>query len=248
MKLLVIGESCQDIFSYGTVTRICPEAPVPVFNPTNSVHNHGMAGNVARNLEALGVDFHDIVLLTNTESIVKERFVETKSNQMMLRVDRNDKAERISGTSLEYYLSQPYDAIIVSDYDKGFLTEEDLAIIGANYHVKFIDTKKVLGAWASDYDFIKINEAEYQKTKHSLEQVSDWPSRLITTYGEKGAFYQGIYYPVPQVEFRDVSGAGDTFLAALVYEYLDHGSIENAIEFANQCAAKVVQKHGVTTV
>ena len=55
MKILVIGESCQDVFEYGVSDRLCPEAPVPVFNPTKTVKNGGMAMNVYRNLEALGV-------------------------------------------------------------------------------------------------------------------------------------------------------------------------------------------------
>ena len=55
-KVLVIGDSCTDIFVYGDIKRVCPEAPVPVFNPTHQTENDGMAKNVVRNLEALGCD------------------------------------------------------------------------------------------------------------------------------------------------------------------------------------------------
>ena len=47
---------------------------------------------------------------------------------------------------------------------------------------------------------------------------------------------------------RDVSGAGDTFLAGLVRGYLDTGNIVEGIRFAQRCTTIVVQKHGVATV
>ena len=49
----VIGEMCTDKFIYGDVTRLCPEAPVPVLNPFRVVENPGMAGNVVENIKAL---------------------------------------------------------------------------------------------------------------------------------------------------------------------------------------------------
>ena len=55
-KILVIGDSCSDIFIYGDIPRACPEAPVPVFNPTHQTENDGMAKNVVKNLEALGCE------------------------------------------------------------------------------------------------------------------------------------------------------------------------------------------------
>jgi sugar/nucleoside kinase (ribokinase family) len=50
------------------------------------------------------------------------------------------------------------------------------------------------------------------------------------------------------VEVKDVSGAGDTFISGLCYYYLKTKSIEESINFANECATKVVQKRGVSTV
>ena len=58
MRVLVIGDNCIDEFVYGACKRICPEAPVPVFNPIKTVQNRGMAGNVVANLENhIEVDF-----------------------------------------------------------------------------------------------------------------------------------------------------------------------------------------------
>ena len=53
-NILLIGDTCEDIYVYGRVDRISPEAPVPVFVPLYNIHKDGMAGNVCKNLEALG--------------------------------------------------------------------------------------------------------------------------------------------------------------------------------------------------
>jgi sugar/nucleoside kinase (ribokinase family) len=66
---------------------------------------------------------------------------------------------------------------------------------------------------------------------------------------EKGCLYRDVVFPVNNdIEVRDLSGAGDTFMAALVYKYVNTDSITDAIKFANDCATKVVQKKGVTTI
>ena len=72
--------------------------------------------------------------------------------------------------------------------------------------------------------------------------------KLIVTLGSRGCRYSGKEFPVKEVPVKDVSGAGDTFLAGLVRGYLDTGSIYEAIEFAQTCTTLVVQKHGVATV
>ena len=53
---------CIDIFRYGKVDRLAPEAPVPVINPETETTTPGMAGNVVRNIEALG---HQVDFITN---------------------------------------------------------------------------------------------------------------------------------------------------------------------------------------
>ena len=68
MRFLVVGDSCEDKFIYGTCDRICPEAPVPVFAPVKEKNNGGMAKNVQANVEALGVDCD---ILTNSNKIFK---------------------------------------------------------------------------------------------------------------------------------------------------------------------------------
>ena len=85
MKVLVIGESCKDIFHYGSCYRLCPEAPVPVFNPTEKTENGGMAMNVYNNIKSMSVDC-DIITNSGWELIEKVRYVDEKRNQMFIRV------------------------------------------------------------------------------------------------------------------------------------------------------------------
>lgn len=253
MKVLVIGDSCIDEFIYCDIERICPEAPVPVLKPVRSHKNPGMASNVVANLEVLGAE---VDLVTNTSKILKTRYVDTRSGQMAMRVDKNDKCKSIqslasTGKAMPYYImkNSNHDAVIISDYCKGFLNTYDIQQIAemANCPV-FLDTKKQLGDWCKDVNFIKINEFEHKK---NFERLPNYPfilDKMIVTIGSKGCKYKNKIYPVPEVSVKDVSGAGDTFLAGLVVKYLKNNNIEQAIKFANKCATKVVQKRGVAIV
>ena len=53
LKILVIGDSCTDIFIYGSCQRLNPEAPIPIFEPSKTITNDGMAGNVVRNFKSV---------------------------------------------------------------------------------------------------------------------------------------------------------------------------------------------------
>ena len=244
MKILVIGDSCKDIFVYGDIHRVCPEAPVPVFNPTHQTENDGMAKNVVRNLEALGCD---VEFISNDNSIKKIRYVDNKSNQMVLRVDENDYCRSIDDSEIDYInqWGKTFDAVIISDYCKGFLDEEDICFIADKCNDVFLDTKKEIGDWADDVDFIKINELEYEKNYRGKSNND----KLIVTLGPKGCRYKGKVFSVDEVSaVKDVSGAGDTFMSGLVVEYIKTKNIKKAINFAQLCASKVVKKRGVVTL
>ena len=64
--------------------------------------------------------------------------------------------------------------------------------------------------------------------------------------GSAGCSYDGKIYPVDKVDIMDVSGAGDTFMASLCVKYTETEDIISSIEYANECAAKVVRKKGTT--
>lgn len=248
-SVLVIGDSCDDVFQYGNIQRLCPEAPVPIFNPTFKKSNPGMASNVVENLIALGLS---VKLVTNTENIIKTRIMDERTNQMIVRIDENDKTSRISSLIVNeiksnLYQNSSYDAIIVSDYDKGFLDEDDIRLICENNQNVFIDTKKILGDWCKDSTFIKINNIEFEHTEYTIKTL-DIEDKMVVTYRDKGARYLDEWFSVEKVEIKDVSGAGDTFLSGLVSEYLLTGDIRKSIVFAQQCATIVVQKQGVSTI
>jgi D-beta-D-heptose 7-phosphate kinase/D-beta-D-heptose 1-phosphate adenosyltransferase len=249
VKILVVGDSCIDNFTYGSVVRLAPEAPVPVFNPTQTTSNNGMAGNVVNNLKSIGVE---VFLITNDEVIIKTRYVDERTNQILIRIDENDKISRIDQEILKkivnnQYNDVTYDSIIISDYDKGFLTEEDIQFICINNKNIFIDTKKILDEWCINADFIKINHVEYEHTKFNINNL-DLEKKLIITLSDKGCKYQDKIFTVPKVQIKDVSGAGDTFISGLVAEYVRTKNIEMSIKFAQDCATIVVQKKGVTTI
>lgn len=246
-KILVIGESCTDVFYRGEVNRLCPEAPVPVFKVTGITENGGMAMNVKENLKSLG---NNVSIITNENwtKITKSRYVHTHSNHMFLRVDESDEKYGLLDvkTLNSFGDLEQYDAIVVSDYHKGFLTEQMLEKISKMHNLVFLDTKKILGSWSENFSFIKINNKEYNLTKHKINNAIK--EKLIVTHGPLGCIYKNKTFGVPKVEIKDTSGAGDTFLSGLASMYCYSGDIEKSIIFANECATKVVQKKGVSII
>ena len=248
-RVLVIGDSCSDVFRYGTCERLSPEAPVPVMKPTNTTGNGGMAINVHENLKALGVEAD---ILTNDIRPVKTRYVDEVSNQILLRVDESDKIRPITADMLQKIDYSKYDAIVISDYDKGYLTEDDIIYISNRHGLIFMDTKKDLSGWALGVKFIKINNKELERNYDWLHDVyvGNNEGHLIATNGGDGAVldFAERFPIVKKHEVRDLSGAGDTFLAGLVASYINNDDICAAIEFANRCAAWVVSQKGVAVV
>lgn len=240
-KVLVIGETCDDIFIYGEVSRLNPEAPVPIIKPTYQTTNKGMAENVANNLESLGVG---VDLICNQETIKKIRYVDDSYNYILLRIDEEEPINKIDLYKLP---EEEYDAVVIGDYNKGFLQPSDIQYICKKYTCPiFLDTKKELGNWVYCLDYIKINNSEYQRNKEIID--TKLISKTIITRGSKGCNFNGQNFPTKEVEVKDVVGAGDTFLAGLVFKYIETNSIEQSIEFANLCSTQVVQKRGVGLV
>jgi bifunctional ADP-heptose synthase (sugar kinase/adenylyltransferase) len=249
VKILVIGELCEDVFVYGRAERMCPEAPVPVFLPTKEVRNPGMAGNVVENIKALMGPKDTVELWHQEEKIYKTRIVDEKSNQMIVRIDDGEsspvsayKSRVLSSNAVKEI--KEFDLVIVSDYNKGFLPDEALMEIGAVSKMSFLDTKKPLTKTiVSLYTFVKLNrsEAELSPTLASSPNV-------IVTLGREGARINGVTYSQDDPrETIDVSGAGDTFIAAFALMYAETKNVEQSITWANQMAGLVVGKRGVAT-
>ena len=241
-KILVIGEKCLDRFMYCDVSRFSPEAPVPVLNPVEIVENDGMAGNVVRNILAMKSDSL-VAHWYQDEIITKTRFVEKKSNHMFLRLDDGEsnisKVELIDERVEE--LSN-FNIVIVSDYDKGFMTNDDLLTIGKNSKVSILDSKRKLSKEiVSSFTFVKLNEKESLQNSDLLECKN-----ILVTLGSKGTKFNDEVYPSPNPqETIDVSGAGDTFTSAFILKYLETGDIKTSIIYANEMASIVVSKRGV---
>ena len=241
-KILVIGEKCIDRFMYCDVSRFSPEAPVPVLNPIEIVENDGMAGNVVRNILAMKSDSL-VAHWYQDEIITKTRFVEKKSNHMFLRLD--DGESNISKVELIGERVEElghFNIVIVSDYDKGFMTNDDLLIIGKNSKISILDSKRKLSKEiVNSFTFVKLNEKESLHNSDLLECKN-----ILVTLGSKGTKFNDEVYPSPNPqETIDVSGAGDTFTSAFILKYLETGDIKTSIIYANEMASIVVSKRGV---
>jgi bifunctional ADP-heptose synthase (sugar kinase/adenylyltransferase) len=221
-KVLVIGDACIDEYRFGSITRLYPEAPVPLLNASHVIVKEGMALNVVNNLKAFGIE----VKIKTTGNLSKKiRYVDERTGKHLLRVDNDIYSE-------PYLIEEKYeyDAIVISDYAKGFVQEDLIGNISKRFNgFIFVDTKRTkLHSYKNVY--YKINEFEFSK----LEKE---PDNLIVTMGAKGCrFNEKIFSGLP-VDTLDVCGAGDVFLAALTYGYLVFNSIEKSLHFANKAAA-----------
>lgn len=228
MNILLIGDTCVDQYVYGIIDRLSPEAPVPVFVAQREEARKGMAGNVEENLKALGCN----VNLLTLKGSVKTRFIDLRSGQHIMRLDQDARSEAIT---LDTAIPPIYDAVVISDYNKGCVSYELIEEICATYAGPvFVDTKK--------QDLARMGRAVVKINGSERALASSLCDNLIVTLGKEGALYKDKVYPAPAVAVTDVCGAGDTFLAALVYKFLTTQDQTQAIEFANR-AASVTVKH-----
>jgi D-beta-D-heptose 7-phosphate kinase/D-beta-D-heptose 1-phosphate adenosyltransferase len=240
-KILLIGDHCLDIYHYGVCERLSPEAPVPVLKVSNSETKPGMSSNVNLNLKAFGLKVNH---QKSPDKIKKHRLIDTRFQHHLIRFDEGEEhlTNEINIKRLESIKN--IDAVVISDYNKGFLrykTINQICDMFKDYPI-FVDTKKTnLSCFSNCY--IKVNEKEFKSVNKMPKD-----SEFVVTLGEKGALYKNKTYPVKNTEVFDVCGAGDVFLSALVYGYLKHKSIELAILIANKCAAFSVTKMGTYTL
>lgn len=152
-KVLIIGDIMIDTYIYGKVSRVSPEAPVPVITPEKSIQCLGGAGNVARNAAALGSDVSIISLFgldvdgdsvieklndwsIRCDWIIRDAELNTINKtrivgnaQQIVRVDYNDsynlsaKVEKRLLDTIVLAVPQ-FDIIIISDYGKGTCSDK----------------------------------------------------------------------------------------------------------------------------
>ena len=211
---------------------------------TEETTRMGMAGNVKANLEALGVNV--LAHCSYPEYIIKRRFIDSRSRQMLLRED----IER-DMPPLKYRDYGDVDAVVISDYDKGAVTLELVDTLKYRYPTTaiYVDSKR------SDLRmfkgcFLKINQHEYTKAKLPAGYNDPEYEHMIVTHGDMGAYHSGTatWFDAPDVDVFDVTGAGDVFFAALCYYRLTDRNILSAIPKAVHLASLSVQHHGIYTI
>ena len=244
MRIVVTGEACTDVFIYGDCDRLCPEGPVPVFAPREKHTYNGMAANTRDNMKNICSDNDDLRgwFQAYGNRATKTRYVDRASNQILLRVDENDRCKPISNRNKIRFNHEDIDLLVVSDYNKGFLTDQDLIDITGRSKLSILDTKRSLSQEVIDaYDFIKVNTKEF----YSKAELLSLNKKVIVTLGANGVQHMDVVYPPPVVrQTFDVSGAGDVFTAGFAYSFVTSGNISDSIEKAQKFCSQTIQKRG----
>jgi D-beta-D-heptose 7-phosphate kinase/D-beta-D-heptose 1-phosphate adenosyltransferase len=298
-KVLVVGDLMLDRFIDGEVDRISPEAPVPVMQVKAETDMLGGAGNVARNLAALGAATHfvavvgndktgktvtalagklknlhaDLIVDGHRETTMKTRYV--VGRQQVLRADRESGHPVVGDIEAELVRRvtrglKSSDAVVLSDYGKGTLTPQTIgAIITAARKAKrpvLVDPKgndygRYRGARLVTPNRKELAEASKLPTGTATE-IASAARRLATgcgieavlaTRGPDGmTLIEGKkkprHLPAQAHEVFDVSGAGDTVIAAIAAALAVGASLVEAARLANVAAGIVVSKAGTAVV
>ena len=297
--VLVIGDAMLDTFIVGRVTRISPEAPVPVVAFDHETHRIGGAANVAHNITALGghttliavagQDGNSKTLLdgcreagieggciaTDSERVTTTKMrIVTERNQQVARVDYETDAE-ISG-DVERGIVEAVrqhgattSAIVVSDYLKGCITKRVMqAASDTAKHADIpllVDPKIPHLEYYAGSTIITPNHHEAEIATHSrIRSATDARlaahafrdrarcDAILMTRGDQGMWLlardaEG-HLPAAAREVADVTGAGDTVIAAMALVMAAGGTLVEAAHLANQAAGIAVGKFGAATV
>lgn len=299
LRVLVVGDLMLDHYIWGDATRISPEAPVPVVDIARDSWTAGGAANVALNIASLGARcavagfigqddagsrlatiLHSKKISTiatpgQAPTILKTRVL--VQHQQLCRLDREapPTAYQFPAAKTSSLLAKEIaaaDAVILSDYAKGIVTDEVVARVTklARAAGKFValDPKPKRKLSFHGLDLITPNKREalqlagIEPLPHAPFPAAEVCARLhelyatkylVITLGEDGMLLSAegrILKTIPTAarEVFDVSGAGDTSLAGLVLALAAGSSLETAAQFANAAAGVVVGKIGTATV
>jgi D-glycero-beta-D-manno-heptose-7-phosphate kinase len=297
-RLLVVGDLMLDQFIWGRVDRISPEAPVPVVHVTRESFHLGGAANVVHNIRALGgratacgvigrdgsgqrilKELHAIgagaegvVVARGSITVRKTRVI--AHNQQVVRFD-HESDDHADGAvrRLERFLREhvwDFDAVVVSDYGKGVVTANLLAVLATarkrrpfrlivdpkkpnfpHYHGLTLATPNVHEA--ADASGIDIRD-EASLGRAGSRLLEQWEAQaLLVTRGEQGMtlFTQdGLvrHFPTAARQVFDVTGAGDTVVAACALALAAGAPLDDAALLANHAAGVVIGKLGTATL
>ena len=304
-RVLVVGDLMLDRYVYGSVTRISPEAPVPVVKVVRETSMPGGASNVAGNIRALGgqaavagmigkdaagvelrwllthagVDVECAMMFAGAGTIVKERIIAER--QQVVRVDF-ERSATWSPRQSEKFLAllalelDRADGVIIEDYGKGAVTQAvvDLVLAKAakrglpvgldpkdGHELAFqgitvaTPNRKEAFAIAGVVDpgakVDPLADKALRKTGEIL--MAKWAAEnLAITLGAQGMYLLSRgqaprHVPTRAREVFDVSGAGDTVIAACVTALAAGAKFIEAAELANVAAGVVVGKLGTAS-
>jgi D-beta-D-heptose 7-phosphate kinase/D-beta-D-heptose 1-phosphate adenosyltransferase len=295
--VLVLGDVMLDEFVWGDVTRISPEAPVPVVDVRRESMHLGGAANVLANLVALGahgsvvgvvgkdaagrrlqtglseLGIQDQYLLVDESrpSTTKTRII--AHSQLVVRADRESRSP-VTGKLEEKIVSclkdalQHADAFVVSDYDKGVVTPSilrEILPIAYDQVPVLIDPKLRNFNSYRPATLVTPNHLEALRMSDSEDHSDDGSHHaakvireklgcdaVLITRGDRGMMLlegdgQPVYVETAAREVYDVTGAGDTVIAALAGALASGATMIEAASFANHAAGIVVGKVGTAT-
>jgi D-beta-D-heptose 7-phosphate kinase/D-beta-D-heptose 1-phosphate adenosyltransferase len=297
-KILVIGDLILDEFIWGDVKRISPEAPVPVIEVERESLRLGGSANVVNTLNALGcnvslcgivgddkngerlisildeinIDRSGVVVKNNRPTAIKSRII--AQHQQIARFDR-EKTFPIKESTRKKIIAHikknidNIDAVIVSDYGKGIVSDkllsEAMPIINEKGLPVAIDPKPSHFPFYQKATIITPNHHEAAEAlKVNIETDEDiikigqellWRfdiESILITRGENGMslFEHGgeiTHIPTMARDVYDVTGAGDTVIATMTLALASGASLKEAAVLANQAAGIVVGKLGTAT-
>jgi len=278
INILVVGDIMLDKYVVGSVDRISPEAPVQIVNVTEEYSELGGCGNVVRNIHELGANVdclasvgHDtfgssiiqklveincgILLVHESEqTTVKERIIAEHRYVQMLRIDREVKKTINSKKLIEVLQSiesRIYDFIVVSDYAKGVISSPLMNQL-MSYNTPIIVDPKPENAWMyTDVFMLTPNEKEWRHMQMSSKYITK-SKYVLQTLGKKGMkLIEGnkeLYIEAEPVDVYNVSGAGDTVVAAMAVCLSAGLDPQTSAELANKCAGFVVTQSGTSVV
>lgn len=263
MSILVVGDAMIDRYYYGEVERISPEAPVPIVKMLREEERAGAAANVMANCEAMGAQCFS--LFGRGPQIVKLRVI--GKNQQVVRIDFDYLQTEISLEDYEDAL-RGVGLVVLSDYGKGSFTKANLPLMisaakaagakvlvdprGYDYRkyrcadvVKpnLNEMRELVGGWA--------NESELESKAHQLMIEAELGAVLLTRAEAGMTLYTRtgtLQIKSEAREVYDVSGAGDTAIAALAVAMEMGMPVERAAIYANKAAGVAVGHFGTAVV
>jgi D-beta-D-heptose 7-phosphate kinase/D-beta-D-heptose 1-phosphate adenosyltransferase len=249
MNLGLIGDHITDVYIFGSVDRISPESPIPIFSESHQKSTDGGASNVYANLKSLG----NAVEYYCGRNSIKTRYV--CNNHILFR---SDSEAYIRNDQTIYDFSDDIEYVILSDYNKGYLHNSLDIIKNLKSRGKkiIVDPKKDLSNYHGA-DIIKLNEKEfrdYALDKNILDVMSAYDiGTMIITRADKGIMItdrtgsrQTITTDLHQVS--DVTGAGDVFIAALAHYLVRGVDMIEAATRSMKLASRSVTKFGTYVI